>query len=254
MKNLDSQYTQSSIAISLQTDAVQNNLKKTYQSLSLIEQFINCADKLRDSLKTAQNFDSLKEENELILLELDGLIETLDNNNIPIDIIRNERLSLPKSKIERLGIGPIVIKQRAEQNLNYNQIAEYHNVSVGLISRFLNQYDRAKPSQQSKIKNSNSVFDTSARLEELNILIQSQLGRLDADPAIQVAYIRELRGLLQDASKITDKQIQLIEYKKFVTGVASVIEQIAPEKRELINNNIRSLVQDYQTITTQLSN
>jgi hypothetical protein len=253
MKNLDSEYTQSSIAVALQTDTVQTSLKKTYQSLSLIEQFMNCADKLRDSLKTAQNFDTLKEENELILLELDALIETLDDNNIPIDIIRNEKLSLPKSKIERLGIGPVVIRQRAEQNLNYNQIAEYHKVSVGLISRFLNQYDRSKPSQQSKLKKSNSVFDTTARLEELNILIQSQLGRLDSDPATQVAYIRELRGLLQDAAKITDKQIQLVEYQKFVRGVASVIEQIAPEKRELINKNIRFLVEEYQTTTAHLN-
>ena len=232
---------------------IQDNLTKTYQSLSLLEQFNSCVERFKDCLESPDSLESKVKELELVELELRALITALDDNNISIDIIKNETLRLRKSKVERLGIGPTIIRQRSVQGMTYAEIADFHSVSTSLISQFINKYDKCKPTEKQKIKSENSVFNTGQRLEELNLLIQRQLSNLESDPAVQVAYIREFRGLLDQASKIVSKQEGYIQYQRFVQGVAAVMEKVAPEQRQLINSEIRELVSSYQT-TSQMIN
>lgn len=225
-----------------------DTLKKTYQSLGLIEEFYNTLDKLKylvNQVKTKPNLKivDIQQELDLILTEYTALTETLDTNNVPIDIIRNEVLSIQtKSKIERLGLGSQIVRQRQDQRMTADEIAEFHKISSGLVRKFFNTYDKYKPAKQLQIREENTVFNTTMQFEKLFIVINNMLSRLESDPAVHVKYVTELRNLVNDAAKITDKQMEYMRYQDFIKGVAHIMEVVAPEQRELINTHIRSLL------------
>lgn len=235
-------------------------LKKTYQSLGLIEEFYNTLDKFkyiinRINLSPSIVINDINDELNLIYTEYIALTETLDTNNVPIDIIRNQVLSIQtRGKIERLGIGPQIIRQRQDQRLSIEEIADFHKISVGLVKKFFITYDKYKPAKQLQIREENSVFNTTKQFERLFITIQRMLSRLESDPAIHVKYVTELRNLVNDAAKITDKQMEFMRYQDFIKGVALIMERVAPEQRDLINSGIRSLLNNPTSYDNRLTN
>lgn len=234
-----------------------DTLKKTYQSLGLMEEFYETLEKFEYLVKRVKSNNLLKiedvlQELELILVEYKTLTETLDTNNVPVDIIRNEVLSIQtRSKIERLGLGSQIIRQRQDQKMTIDEIADFHKISSGIVRKFFLTYDNYKPAKQLQLREENSVFNTSVQLEKLFIVIQNMLSRLESDPAVHVKYISEARNLLNDAAKITDKQMEFVRYQDFIKGVATIMENIAPEQRILINENIKVLLSSQMTYTNK---
>lgn len=237
-----------------------DTLKKTYQSLGLIEEFYNTLDRFKYLIDKINNspyieIKDIRQELELIFSEYLNLTETLDTNNVPIDIIRNEVLSIQtRSKIERLGLGSQIVRQRQDQRMTVEEIANFHKVSPNLIKKFFLTYDKYKPAKQLQIREENSVFNTTKQFEKLFIVIQNMLSRLESDPAVHVKYVAELRNLVNDAAKITDKQMEFMRYQDFIKGVATVMENIAPDQRELINASIRSLLNNPTSYDSRLTN
>lgn len=184
----------------------------------------------------AQLPEEQRAEGQEHLRALRALIDVLDTDLAQSPVATG--VSLPKDKIERLGLGPEIIRLRPRMTIT--QLAEHFNLSEETIRRFLRRYDQMKASEKSRLRSS-SVFDVFDRLEELAAMIYRQLAILEAQPETHVKYIAELRQVLDLAARLTKDLYTIRKYEEFKKAVVDILMQELPHRRAEVQQRLAML-------------
>jgi len=228
------------------TDIVQETTKEEFNDvLSLIEQFVELKDRLIEVKDMAPA--SIKQELEYIIQDYDSLVNIIDSETSPVEIIQTATLSgnLRKSKVERLGIGGELVRLRNEEKITIKELSERFGISDQVISRFFRYYDSLRPSDKSKY-NKKSVLEVTERIEELQTIILRNINRLEGlNDAVAVKYTGELRQTLELAmnlaEKINEEKERRREYEEFKQAVYEILVDELPEKQAKILDRIKSV-------------
>lgn len=227
-------------------DIVKESTKEEFNNaLSLVEQFIETHERLeafRDYV-----LPNHKSEFDALVDDYKSLVDILDSETSPIEIIQTSNLSgkIKRHKLERLGVAGEAIRLRKEELMPIKQIAERFGVASTTVSRFFKYYDSLEPSQQSKYQRK-SVFDVTERLEELQTLILRNLHKTEGvRDEVSVKWGAELRQTyelaLKVAEKINDEKQRMREYEEFKQAVYEILMEELPEKRNKIINKLKTL-------------
>lgn len=176
---------------------------------------------------------------------LKALIEAMDVEAQPLNIAGDTHVSLPRTKVDRLGVGGEVLRLHRDRNLSPDQIVQQLEVdiSAGTVSRYIKMYESAKPSQQVKMRR-NSIFEIPERLEDLAMIVQRQLARLEAvDDEVHVKYVSEMRQLIQLTSDMVKLIYNAKRFQEMVRINYEVLKDELPEKRALIDEKFKQLQQ-----------
>jgi hypothetical protein len=149
-----------------------------------------------------------------------------------------------------LGIASEVIRLRREGK-TYGEIATIFELEQKTISRFFKYYEGLKPAQRTKLAKK-SVFDVTARLEELMTVLHSDLHRLrGADDESYVKILSEVRQVLTLATKITEKVNSHKEWQNFQAVVRKILLEFVPqEHQQAVINRIYNLSK-LNTVSTE---
>ena len=230
----------------LDQELVDNSFKAEdiNSSLAIIEELVETSQKALTYLDELKPKLSTNECSiiETLLKKINDLVDIIDNNSTPIEIINPNPLHSRKysSVIERLGIGGEAIRLR-QQGLPISRIAKQLSVSHPALSRFYKYYDKLKPSQKSKYQKS-SVFDTTSRLEELkNIIVRRMYALEGVNDEVARQYTSELRQTYALAIQITEKIASYEQYKQLTKTVFELIKDELPHKRKEILRKIQAI-------------
>ena len=246
IRNQDLDVTHGSISPSGEVSEPETNDIDFNNALSFVEEFLE----VRDQLKEFKNVLPLdyKSEYNKVLEELDILIDIIDSENTPVELVKGKKLSglLKRNKIERLGIAGEVVKLRRQDNCSMSEIAEMFNLSHKTVSRFFKYYDSLVPSQKSKY-NRKSIFELTERLEELQTMILSQIYRLQGvKDDIAVKYVGELRQSLElamkVAEKINDSKQMRREYEEFKQTIFDILKKELPHRQAEIIHEMKKFM------------
>lgn len=220
-----------------------NNVINT--SLAIIE-------RLEDTIESIGNYvelnipeDTKREYLETRINELKQLAKIISNSFNPIEISDNVNLSglTFKSKIYELGIAAEIIRLR-ESGATITQIAKSFSLTDYMVSRFLKHYDSLSKVAKAKVK-TESVMNTTERLEDLMTMILRQLHRLEGvDDEVHVKYIGELRQTLGLAAQISEKITTYQSYQSFMLKVKELLISELPERRLEIIGKLKALQED----------
>lgn len=179
--------------------------------------------------------------------ELTALGNILDDQKVPFDILKeqfsvNTRTSNYSSEIQESGLEGVILDLYLKKRRSAEEIAEYYNLSVVSVRRFLKYYDNCKPSEQMTLRKK-SVFDITDQLEDLTIIIQRQLSNLEGEnDEVHVQYVREMRLVLAQAAEVVDKINNYQTLQKVVESIGDVISEVIPEKRKEIYIALNKIV------------
>lgn len=215
------------------------------QALSLIEEFYEILAKLKDL--EAQVPERMKIDVQGIITEYSNLLEILDSESSPVEIIKTQSLSgnLRKNKVEKLGLSGELIRLRKEQRLTIKEISARYQIDRATVSRFFRYYDSLLPSQKSAYQRK-SIFDVTERLEEMQQIILRNFYRLEGvSDDIAVKYMGELRQSLDLAVKVAEKINNAKEmwrkYEDLKKAVYDILVDELPNKRKEVLDKIKSL-------------
>lgn len=228
------------------TDIVKETTKEDFNEvLSLVEQFIEVKERLEElKERTSKN---IKDDLELIIHDYNSLLEVIDSETSPIELVQTRNLSgqLRKNKIERLGIAGELIRLRKEGS-SIKRLSEQFSISRTTISRFFRYYDSLYPSQKSKYQRK-SIFEVTERLEELQTLILRNLHRLEGTrDEVAVKWGAELRQTLElavkVAEKINDEKQRRREYEEFKETVREIlVNELNEDQRVRVLEKLKSI-------------
>jgi hypothetical protein len=177
--------------------------------------------------------------------ELKQLEKIISNSFNPLEISDNAKVSgiTFKSKIYELGIAAEIVRLR-ENGATINEIAKSFSLDHSVISRFLKHFDTLSKVSKAKIK-TESVMNTTERLEDLMSMILRQLHRLEGvDDEVHVKYIGELRQTLGLAAQISEKITTYQSYQDFMHKVKELLISELPERRLEIIGKLKALQED----------
>lgn len=218
--------------------------KKINSSIGLLERFEDNINLIEDCTKFISNIDT-RTLAENTIAELKQLIEIFEDSFNPLELADKANLSgfTFKSKIYQLGIAAEIIKLR-EAGTSMRGIAASFNISDTAVRRFLKHYDSLSAVAKAKIK-TNSVMNTTDRLEDLMTMILRQLHRLEGvNDDVHVKYIGELRQTLGLAAQVSEKIATYKSYQNFREAVQSILASELPERRLEIIRKLKALQQD----------
>lgn len=215
------------------------------QALSLIEQFYEVLEKLKDLEQSAPS--RLEADFKQVITDYTFLLEILDSESSPVNIIKNPSLSgnLRKNKVEKLGLSGELIRLRKEQRLTITELSDRYKLDKNTISRFFRYYDSLLPSQKA-VYQRKSIFDVTERLEEMQQLILRNFYRLEGvSDDVAVKYMGELRQSLDLAVKVAEKINNAKEmwrkYEDLKKAVYDILVDELPDKRKEILLRVKSL-------------
>lgn len=232
--------------LSVEYEEPTTDQKDFNEALSFVEQAIEVQERLEDFSRYLPL--EYKSEYDNVLQELKLVVDILDSEQCPLDIVKHKPLAsqLRKNKIERLGVAGEVIKLRRHDNKTMQEIGDMFNVSARSVSRFFRYYDGLAPSQKSKY-NRKSVFELTERLEELQTMILSQIYSLQGvKDEIAVKYVGELRQSLElamkVAEKINDSKQMRREYEEFKQTIFDILKQELPHRQGEIIEKMKTFM------------
>ncbi|MFB6283756.1 MAG: hypothetical protein ABEK59_07465 [Halobacteria archaeon] len=219
-----------------------------YQALSLIEQFHEALNQLQELEKELPQRH--QGELEATRKELESLVDVLDSESSPVEIVQSQNLSgvLRRSKVERLGIAGELVRARREEKATLRELSERFGLNARCIGRFFRYYDSLQPSQKSKYQRK-SVFEVTERLEELQTEILRNFKRLEGTrDEVAVKYIGELRQTLELAVKVADRindakemRRQYEEFKQVVYDIFAQDLKDQPQLRDQILDKLKRI-------------
>lgn len=227
--------------------------ERVYESLALIELFENLVQDLGafvGDIKRTSLDESKLDQDAVLALSVQGevlykraqsLVTTLDTDTVALPIIKERSLTRQyKSKIERLGIGGVLIQQR-QAGESIPALARHHTLGEDTIRRFFKTYDAAKPTEKARLRR-NSMTDIVGRLEELGAMIYRQLARLEGNQDdIHVKYVTELRLTIELSSKLAQQMISYQRYEEFIRCVGEILKSELPDRKAEIIQKLNKL-------------
>jgi len=235
------------------TDIVRETTKEDFNEvLSLVEQFIEVRDRLEELRERTSK--SVRDDLELIIQDYNSLLEIIDSETSPVEIVQTRNLSgrLRKNKVERLGIAGELIRLRKEGS-TINELSKQFNLARSTISRFFRYYDSLQPSQKSKYQRK-SIFEVTERLEELQTLILRNLHRLEGTrDEVAVKWGAELRQTLElavkVAEKINDEKQHRREYEEFKETVYEIlVNELNEDQRMRVIEKLKNITPSSETL------
>lgn len=201
--------------------------------VGLTEQLRDCESQL-ETLATLLN--GAKKDAVVSIKERLGMVVTsLESDEHNSELIRlHQEGSAPnrvRSEIEALGIEGEVIRLAFTLGRPAKDIAELFNLKTREVSQFLKYYQKAAPAKRAQLAR-RSVFDSRSQLEDLATVILRQLHNLEGvDNITHVQYVKEMRMVIDQATKITERMLNYAVYENMVKSVASILEDELPHKK-----------------------
>jgi hypothetical protein len=225
-------------------------LQKASSALGVLEQLQSVyADLL--SLIDLTVPQAVRGEHKLILDRLKAVIEVLgsDPNQLSALLAGQSLSKGPRSTIDRLKLGGIIIKMREHDGKTLQQISDtlkeqgYGTVGIAAISTFFKLYDQGTTEFRNRQQRV-SVFDTAVQLEHINTLIWQALSKFADSPDQYHKYLDQAQRLVKQASDYLDRSSALDKYEQLRTFLIEILADELPEKRERIISRINSLGQN----------
>lgn len=202
--------------------------ENVYNSMAVLEQFELLVSNLESycmALPTEH-----QEELKLHVQTLKTMVELIDIDGSTV--ISQEKLSgnLPKSKIERYGMGGELIRLRREGK-TLNELATQFGFNNRTIARFFKLYDEALPKRKLELQRT-SIFDSSQQMEDLSALIHRSMARLEgANDEVNVKYVAELRQLIELAMKFAEKMANYEKFEMLKNITVDILATELPHRR-----------------------
>lgn len=200
-------------------------------ALAFVEEFVDLVEGFKQLGEKLSGDD--KNHLSVLTAKLETLVQILDTERIPIPLVRENKLAgnQYRSVIEKLGLAGELIRLR-QGKWTVKRICEHFDLAPRTVSRFFQYYDSMKPTEKVKYARK-SVFDSTERLEELQVMILRQIARLEgSDDDIAVKYVSELRQTIQLAVTVSEKIANYQRYQSFTQLVSEILlQEIPPERR-----------------------
>lgn len=134
---------------------------------------------------------------------------------------------VPHGIIEKLGLGPEVIRMR-KSGLTYSEIATQLSLEVGHVSSFMTRYKSMTEAQRIDV-HKRTVFDVAQRLEEVFEDLTEVLNRVRNNNAdLEIKAADKLLKCLGMAGDLMEKVQIYEENKRFREIVLDLLDQEAP--------------------------
>lgn len=205
---------------------------RVYSTLAVLEHFERLTSDIDASIlslpaKTPkQNIDELKHH----VTTLRTLIELIDmDGNLTV---APEKLGgrVPSSSIKRLGISGELIRLR-KQGKTLKELELQFGISGTTISQFFKLYDNSSSRKKIQLERT-SIFDTAKQLEDLAVLIQRGIARLEGqNDDVNVKYITEMRQLIDQAAKFAEKMANYEKFERLQKAVVEILSTELPDRR-----------------------
>ncbi|EKQ70429.1 hypothetical protein OsccyDRAFT_0716 [Leptolyngbyaceae cyanobacterium JSC-12] len=213
-------------------------LDKTYSSLAVIEQFEKLIANLSGLAQVLP--DQYQSELEVHLTTLKSLVELLDVDGVMLPDGLKLTGALPRSIIERLGAGGELIRLRAERKHTLAELSTQFGISEPTIRRFFKIYENASKKEQIRMRRT-SIFDTTQQLEDLAVVIQRGIARLEGgNDEVGVKFIGEMRQLIELATKFAEKMANYERMTRLQEVIAEILINELPHKKVEILKKIRA--------------
>jgi transposase-like protein len=166
------------------------------------------------------------------------LIELLDTGDTPFVNLKDNSKVNSKSVIDRLGIAGELLKLRGEPGQTISSIAKHFGLPENTVKRFFKYYDSSKPSIQTKLRRT-SIFDTATQLENLAVIIQRNMARLEAsDDATNAKFVAEMREIIKLASVFAKEMSNYEQFNRMKQIVFDILLRELPARRTEILQKI----------------
>ena len=213
-------------------------IERADKALAIIEQF----ETLLEDLK------SFREEiPQLYQSELDPLLQRLSSlyEVINVDASDIETLDLSvkprKSKIERRRLSGEIIRLIEEEGLSQKEVANRVEMSPQTISKFIKQYNQAKPAEQAKSRRT-SIFQTYEQFEKLAAIIYKEIARYEGmDGQVHVKYVDQLRNLIKESQQWMDRNSERQKLEEIAMTVKEILQDCTPEQSKKIAERFESI-------------
>jgi transcriptional regulator with XRE-family HTH domain len=204
-------------------------IQQADQALAIIEQFESLLEDLEAFVETLPK--DHYQEGEVLLKKLQSLYQVINIDANHIDPLE-EPIQKKRSKIERYRLASEVVRLAEEEGFYQKDIANRLGLSRSLVSKFLHQYENAKPSERAKWRRY-SIFDTADQLEKLAATINRELARYQGeDGAIHVKYIDQMRQLIKESQQWMDKVSEQQKLEEIVRKVTEILSEECPSAEQ----------------------
>lgn len=213
-------------------------IERADSALAVIEQFeaiIEDVKSIREDLPKLY-----QTELDPIIQRLNSLYEVINVESVDIETLDNQ-IKPKKSKIERRRLSGEIIRLIEDEGLNQQEVANRVGVSSQLISKFIKQYNQAKPSEQAKKKRT-SIYQTYEQFEKLAAIIYKEIARYEGmDGHVHVKYIDQLRSLIKESQQWMDRQSEREKLQEIAMTVKEILQECTPEQSKKIAERFEHL-------------
>lgn len=199
--------------------------------MAVIEQFENLVANLSEFMQTLPQ--GQQQELDVHITTLKSLIEVLNEDGI---INGSVLTKVGRSKIERLQIGGELLKRRSQYTVA--ELASMYSLAPETIRRFFRQYENARPKEKVQMERT-SIMDSAAQMEQLAIVIQRNMARLEgANDDVNVKFVGEMSKLIALSIQYAEKMAQFERMRRLEELIAEVLMDELPHKRTEILRRI----------------
>lgn len=203
--------------------------QNVYNSMAVLEQFELLVSDL-ESYCMALPASSHKDELLLHVQTLKTLVELIDIDGSTVSSTEKLSGNLPKSKIERYGMGGELIRLRREGK-TLQELSVQTGFNTRTISRFFKLYDEALPKRKLEMQRA-SIFDSAQQMEDLSALIHRSMARLEgANDEVNVKYVGELRQLIELAMNYAEKMANYEKFERLKQVTVEILLAELPQRR-----------------------
>lgn len=230
--------------LNLEKDSDDNKvINEINNALVYFEQLQDCVERL-ETIDKNLKVNEYTEDIKVVIEKMKTLIAALDTNeggeSVKHMFKEGNLKRLPKTKIERLGYGRIIIDS-LNRGENIKDISNKLSLSVSMVSKFCKMYENLKPSEKYQVKR-RSVFNIADNYEELYVLLYRTLSKLEnLDPEVYVKCASEVRLLLAAVDKFVEKNTERKKIQELGQVILEILIAESPERRAHIIERFRKI-------------